>query len=334
MAEDGGSAIVQQYARASDDPWLIAHAVRALGGGLTLGGTSRRRAVDYLLETYLETSQVNGKQVLAFPAKVEVHPDMFLAEAILEAGVPLEHPFTLGGQRHTVREVLDGARARFRPAVVGNEPNKLPWSVVAFASTTSPIKPRWTNAWNEPVDLDTTVEGSLRLLEQASLPLMKSMRAGGPETGKAPVHDFTCGGTHMIYAMILAMSAGYTGSDRLERTRRQVDLLVWRLGADIALIDTFYASRRGLAGQYWYEMDTKLKLLGHAEECLAFGVKAGVLTLTPAQQAARRAAVATLRRILADVETRDVATARGLKDDLFRQLIGDACHARRGLTLS
>jgi hypothetical protein len=329
---DAGTAIVRQYASASDDPWIVSHAVRAMGGEFTLAGG--RRAVDYLLETHLESVPVNDKRVLAFPLQVEVHPDMFLAEAMLEAGVPLEHPFTHQGSRHTVREVLDGARARFRPGRVGAEPNMLPWSVIAFASTTSPMRSRWTNGWNEPVDLDETVERSLRLLEEASLPLMQAMREGRPETSKAPVHDFTCAGTHMIYALILAMHAGYTGTDRLERTRRQVDLLVWRLTADIALIERFYAARAGQPGRYWYETDSKLKVLGHAEECLAFGMKRGVVSLTPAQQAEHRTAAASLRRLLGDIEKRNVAEAHGLNEDLFRQLIGDACHARRGLTFT
>jgi len=42
---------------------------------------------------------------------------------------------------------------------------------------------------------------------------------------KAPVHGFTCGGMHMLYGVLTAVHAGYTGRDRQERVRRQVDLL-------------------------------------------------------------------------------------------------------------
>jgi hypothetical protein len=298
-----------------------------------------RRAVDFLLETQLTSSPVNGKPVLAFPAQVEIHPNSFL-KTMLEAGVPLDHAFAHQGQRRTLRDVLEGARALFRPAQIARQStlpgkaNALPWSLIAFARTASPLRPRWTNAWDEPVDFDVVVEDSLRLLEAGSQPLMDVMRQGKPHTAKAPVHDYTCGGTHLVYGLLTAMHAGYTGKDRVERTQRQVDLLVWRMTADTELIRHFYRQRAAHPGRYWFELDTRLKLLGHAEECLAFGTKRGVVTLNPNQQAERRAAVASLRQMIQDMEGRNVREARGFDVDLYRQLVGDVCHARHGLTFA
>jgi hypothetical protein len=148
------------------------------------------------------------------------------------------------------------------------------------------------------------------------------------------VHDYTCGGTHLVYGLLTAMHAGYTGKDRVERTQRQVDLLVWRMTADTELIRHFYRQRAAHPGRYWFELDTRLKLLGHAEECLAFGTKRGVVTLNPNQQAERRAAVASLRQMIQDMEGRNVREARGFDVDLYRQLVGDVCHARHGLTFA
>ena len=155
-----------------------------------------------------------------------------------------------------------------------------------------------------------------------------------PDAAKAPVHSFTCAGTHMLYALLTALHTGYAGQDRRERTQRQVDLLVWRLTADLALIERFYKERAAENGAYWFELDAKVKILGHAEECLAFGVRHGVVTLTPAQQAQRKAATATLRRLLGDMEERNMREAHAVNPELFRQLVGDACHARHGLTLT
>ena len=329
-AGDDGEAIIRKYAALPDDPWAVCHGVRAMGRDFTI--KSGRPAVDFLLETQLRSLPANGKSVLAFPSQVEVHPNMFL-KTMLEAGVPLDHAFTHQGSRRTLRDVLDGARALFRPAEVGGTANMLPWSLIAFSRTTSPLKPRWTNAWAEPVDFDRVVEGALRLLEDASLPLMQAMNENKPEIAKAPVHAFTCGGTHMIYGLLAAMAAGYTGQDRLERMRRQVDLLVWRLTADIGLIDRFYAERATQAGRYWFELDTKVKLLGHAEECLALGVKRGVVALKPPQQSQHQTAVASLRRMLADMEGRNLGETRDLDPELYRQLVGDTCHAHHGFTL-
>jgi hypothetical protein len=327
---DDGAAIIERYATSLDDPWMISHGVRAMGRGFTLGGG--RRAVDYLLETALVEIPANGKSVLGFPSDVEAHPNMFL-KTMLEAGVPLDYAFTHKGRRRTMQELVDGGRALLRPTLVASSPNALPWTLIALCRTTPPTRRLWTNAWGEPVDLDALVESALRLLEVASSPVAEAMRAGRPEMDQAPVHGFTCGGCHMIYGLLAALSAGYAGKDRTRRMQGQVDLLVWRLSADLDLIERFYRARGNGAADFWYEFDAKLKLLGHAEECLAFTELHKVARLTAAQRAQRAAATATLRRLLVDLQARNLVEAQAMDRELYRQLVGDTCHARHGLTL-
>jgi hypothetical protein len=206
--------------------------------------------------------------------------------------------------------------------------------VIALTRTTPAVRSRWTNGWGETVDLDAIVETALGMLERASAPVAEAMRDGRPLTAQAPVHGFTCGGTHMLYSLLTAVHQGYVRQDRAERVTRQVDLLVWRLGADVALMDRFYKARAGQAGAVWYELDTKLKLLGHAEECLAFAEKRGVVTLTAAQRGQRQAAVAAVKRMLGEVAERGLGEVQALNQELFRQFVGDTCHARHGLTLA
>jgi hypothetical protein len=331
QALDDGAAIIRRHASAPEDPWAVCHGVRGMGREFTIRGG--RRAVDYLLEDKLATVSANGKSVLAFPIEVEVHPNMFL-KTMLEAGVPLDYSFTHGGRRRTLREVVDGAHALLRPSQVVDSANSLPWSIIALTRTTTPLQRKWTNAWGEPVDLDAVVESGVRFLEEASLPLAQAMREGRPETTQAPVHSFTCGGTHLIYALLYAVKAGYVGNDRAERMQRQADLLIWRLTADIDFIERFYRARTGNPGAAWYELDSKLKLLGHGQECLAFASLRDVVKLTPAQKAQHQAAVVTLRRILRDLDARNLEEVDGLDHRLYQQIIGDTCHAHRGLTLA
>jgi hypothetical protein len=330
-AGDDGASIIRRWAGAPDDPWAVCHGVRGVGRDFAMA--DGRRAVDWLLESQLATKTVNGKEYLAFPIDTEIHPNSFL-KTFLEAGVPQDYTFAHRWKRRTLREVVEGAHALFRQAEVIDLPNMLPWTLIAFSRTTTPLKSRWTNAWGEPVDLDKVVESALRLLEQASLPLMQSMREDRPETGRAPVHTFTCGGTHMVYGILSAVHAGYAGRDRVERTRQQMDLLVWRLRADLDLIDRFYKDRASQPGAYWYEIDAKVKLLGHGEECVALATQRGVVKLGEPQRERVRAAEQSLRRMLDEMETRNMAEARDINRELFRQLIGDACHARHGLHLA
>lgn len=331
-ASDDGTRVIQKYATVPEDPWAVAHGIRAMGRDFRV--RDGRLAVNHLLENVSISLPANGTNVLAFAPDVEVHPNAFLAEALLEPGVPLDRAFTHHGSRRTLEDLVKGARALFRPQRVSSEPNALPWSLIAFTRTTSPVRGRWTNAWGEPVDLDVLVETALQMHERASLPLLEDMRASRPEAAKAPVHSFTCGGTHMLYALLTAVHAGYRGTDRLERVRRQVDLMVWRLGADVNLMERFYKERTAPRGASWYLLDSKLKLLGHAEECLAFAERRGLVTLTAGQQAHRRVAVNWVRDMLDDLGRRGLEEARAQNKELFHQLVGDACHARHGLTLT
>lgn len=330
-ASDDGAAVVQRYAGVPDDPWAVAHGVRAMGRDFTIKGG--RRAVDHLLENVLASIPTNGKTVLGFPLEAEGHSNMFL-KTMLEARVPLDYAFTHEGRRRTLHDVVEGARALLRPKLVSSVPNNLPWSLIALTRTTPVVRGQWTNAWGEPVDLDGLVESALRLLEQASLPIALAMREGRSEAAQAAVHGFTCGGTHMMYALLTAVNAGYTGKDRQGRVQHQVDLLVWRLSADPDFIERFYRARAGNAGAFWYELDAKLKFLGHAQECLAFAALHKVVSLTAVQRAQWQAAVATLRRMLGDLEERNLEEAKVLDRELYRQLVGDTCHARHGLTLA
>lgn len=325
-----GAAIVRQHAAVPESPWMVAHGIRAMGRSFVL--RDGRSAVDHLLQSVLVAMPANGRPVLAFPPEVEVHQDSFL-KTLLEAGVPLDHAFVHQGRRRTLQEVVEGARARFRPAPTLEQPNALPWSLIALTRTTSPARAAWTNAWGEAVNLDTAVEAGLRLLEQASAPLVGPMREDRPLSAQAPVHSLTCGGTHLLYSLLASLRQGYTGADRLARVRQQADVLIWRLSTEPALIERFYGERaRGVPGAGWFVLDAKLKLFGHGEECLALGVKRGLLTLTREQKARRDAATATLGRLLEDLEGRDLLEARAVDRDLYVQLIGDVCHARHGLT--
>jgi hypothetical protein len=328
---DDGTAVVQRYATPLDDPWMVAHGVRAMGRGFLVA--PGRRAVEYLLETVLADVPANGKTVLGFPLDVEGHANMFL-KTLLEAGVPLDHAFTHKGRRRTLGDVVEGARALIRPALVASSPNAVPWSLIALTRTTPVSRRQWSNAWGESVDLDALVESALRMLEQASLPVAEAMREGRPETRQAPVHGFTCGGGHMIYALLTALHTGYTGKDRPRRMQQQMDLLVWRLGADLDLMERFYRARGSTAANSWFEIDAKLKFLGHSQECLAFADRHKVSKLTAAQRTQWQEATVTLRRLLVDLDARNLDEARALDRELYRQLVGDTCHARHGLTLT
>jgi len=327
------TALISAHAGSAKDPWAVAHGIRAMGREFTL--QDGRRAVDFLLQDVLAPVTVGQRRLLAFALGTESHANSFL-KTMLEAGVPLDYTFSHGGDKYRLQDIVDSAHALFRPREFTSDPQEIAWSLIALTRTTSPVRKRWTNAWRESVDLDESVEMALRALEDASAPLAAAMRDGRPMTAKAPVHSFTCGGTHMLYALVSATHYGFGLKGTRERVQQQVALMVWRTRADVDLMARFYTDRKRsrvpLAS--WYELDSKLKLLGHAEECFAMAVTRGVVTLAPAQAAQREEAVATVKRLLADPRLRNLAEVRAMNIEAYRQLVGDMCHARHGLVFA
>lgn len=324
------AAIIAAHATLPD-PWTVAHGLRAMGSAFAINGG--KRAVDFLLEKHVSEVTVKGRTMLAFPRNVEIHPNSFL-KTMLEAGVLTSYRFTHRGRPRTLADLVDGARFLFRPQEMA-DPNQIPWSLIAFSRTTSLLRRRWTNAWGEMVDVDASVDGALQLLENASAPIAAARRDGQPLVAKSPVHNFTCGGTHMLYGLLSSVHHGFGGKGTRERVQQQTALMIWRMGgADVDLISRFYGGYVRSPRNQWEELDSKLKLVGHAEECVAFATARGIMTLTADQQALRAAGKKSLMELLAEVRRRDLTTIRTLAPQTYQQLVGDTCHAQHGLTLT
>ena len=85
-ATDPVRAFIDRHAAVPDDPWRLAHGVRAVGVAFAL--PDGRKAVDHLLSGYVTRVEGGGKPYLQFPKKLEVHTDMFV-KTLLEAGVEI-----------------------------------------------------------------------------------------------------------------------------------------------------------------------------------------------------------------------------------------------------
>jgi hypothetical protein len=326
-----GAPIIRAGATRRDDPWAISHGIRAMGAGFKIeGGQS---AVEFLLATHLAEQPVNGAAHLAFPLAVEVHPNMFL-KTMIEAGVPADFRFSVKGQARRFQDVIDGARALFRFDPAKTDRNTIAWSLIALARTTHPVRSRWQNAWGEPVVLADVVEAAFQTVEQASRPFQEAKNRGVIPDGQVPIQAYTCSGTHLLYSLLVAVQQGYTDRDHGARARRQLDLLVWRLDAESEMIERFYGRRAGAPHVRWFELDAKLKLLGHARECLAFARRHDLFRPTGAQEARLAVADTRLGTILGEIKPADLPRVAQVNGELHRQIIGDACHAYHGLHMA
>lgn len=321
---------ILEHATARDNPWLIMHGIRAMGKEFSLQGSS---AVEYLCSHFLREKSVNGKAYLHFSIDDEAHTNAFLSEAALDVGITTKYPFHWNGRRYTIGDLVASAKALlvFDPASF--DKNDLAWSLLAFAHTTVPQQDTWVNAYSKPVRFSQVVEFGMTTLEEATQQLRATVRQGTMPTEKDWIHNFTCGGTHLIYGLATCVRFGYKQRALSERMKSQFDLLVWRLEADPYLIDRHYEQA---VGQYpaelarIYLLDAKLKFLGHAFEIINYVRLFRLFSPTAAQERAIMRGQQALASVIDAIGREGIGKFAGNKA-LFNLLVGDACHAYHGL---
>ncbi|MCB9655148.1 MAG: hypothetical protein H6729_13575 [Deltaproteobacteria bacterium] len=338
--------------------WTLAHGIIAFGPKLL--ASDGRPAVDVMVHDFAAAADATASVrkvrssaqtksnrnehrradvVVQFPPKakdgspIEPHP-MLMAKALLDAGLPPTRRFVLStGDTVTLGQIVDdGARNLTFPK---SEPEfrGVGWGLLALLMTH---------------DLDASItfgDGahSLRELWVASLAelerlqsfLVEPMRARRPdqvEKRKQGIFAHTCGGMHLIQAVALgtARSRDPAASRRL---REQLDVLLFRFEAERHIYDRMIREQPRYAAPLLIQ---KLKFAGHFLETLALAHSWGVFRPSPTEARTIRVAV----RDLAD-------TTQALKDayanlpklkktapQAYYDLVGDACHAIRGLRLS
>jgi hypothetical protein len=303
-----------------------------MGPAFSIGDGS---ALDYLCSHYLQETSVNGSTYLSMPVDDEGHLNAFLSEAVLDAGVPLSYPFRRNGRRHIMRDVLAGAKATFDFDPGTFDRDALAWSLLAFAHTTPPRHDRWVNAYGKPIVFSEVVEFGMATLEGATGNLRAAMHRP-PVALSDGIHEFACGGTHLIYGLSTCLRFGYRQRSLAERMKTQYDILVWRLDADSHLMDSYYQQ---VAAEYpqdvarIYSLDAQLKFLGHALEVLNHARLFRLFSPTPSQANAINRAQEALVGVIEEIGPEGIAKHLGDKM-LVNLLLGDACHAYHGLTIT
>lgn len=314
--------LILQRALASHDPWVQAHVVLALGAEVESDGKS---VLDEMVAQSLRTEAVELKQYPYFPTDVERHPFHFL-QIMQATDVPYERTFVTPLGRFTRREILAGSEALLDPSAVVDE---LSWLVSVLTHEFPQDRDSFKTARGLEVRVTKLLERHLSETEAAWADTFAAM-AGAKGYTKGAVHRTACNGTHMIYGLIDALRYGYTVADVRARTDRLVGALLFRMRAEPALID---ASLR--AGHPLIRLNAdaaKLTFLGHAVEDLGYGAQHGVLHLTPPQVQVVDEARAQLAGIVSRITSEhDLDALQAQVPQAYKILLGDACHAYRGL---
>jgi hypothetical protein len=326
--------LILRYAAAPDNPWAMMHGVRAIGKSFSAGGGP---AIGYLSSHELKEQTEQGRPYLQMPVVVEGHANTFL-KTVLEAGVSLDHPITAAGRRRTVGNLLDDAKAVFsyESGKINGAADDLAWSIIAFSMTTDPKQDGWRNAQGQQIRLREVVRYGFETLDWACADFRKAMREGRTPAWKDRVSNFTCGGTHLIYSLGAAVRYGHLGEEGRERYAREIGLLIWRLRMDLHLLDEYYKTvAKAYPGKEanWhpYQIDGRLKFLGHAFEILSYNRLNRLVPLTAEQEREVQWAGGQLAGTIQEFKGLDLGRIRQARRKLFDLLIGDACHAYHGI---
>ena len=324
--DQGVRRFIERYAIGPNDPWALVHAIRGVGRGCRLNGES---AAGYVLRTCVRAQEVNKRRYLYIPAEIEVHSNMFL-KTFLEAGVPASEMFSCDGRFCQLQDLGDGAKALFRFDPRTFDRNDLAWSLIAFAELQAQ---EWDNAYGERIQLREIAAFGVKVLQEATQELKAYATAGLPLAKKLPIHSFTCGGTHLCDSVLVAARHGVLPADGSDIVRDQLQMLIYRLQADPDLIDRYYREISSAPGVDLFRAGAKLKVLGHALECLGYAQAHGLLRPSAHERKQIEQATQEVRGLLAYILTLDLAAIQRRHAQLVQQVVGDTCHAFRGLSL-
>ena len=314
--------LILQRALSSNDPWVQAHVILALGADIKTGS---KYVLDEMVTQSLKTEAVDMKQYPFFPTDVERHPFHFL-QIMQLTEVPYDRAFATPVGRFTRREILSGSESLYDPAKITDE---LSWVVSVLTHEFPQDKDRFKTARGLEIHVTEIVQKHLADTEAAYTETFAAM-AGATPYGRGVIQRQACNGTHMLYGLIDALRGGYTAGDLKARTWRLTRALLFRMRAEPQLID---ASLRGDQPMVRLNADAaKLTFLGHSVEDLGYAVQNGVFEL----DASQLQMVTQTREQLAGIVSRmtgehDLDQLQAEVPNAYKIILGDACHAYRGL---
>lgn len=334
------------------DPWLIAHLLLAMP-------TESERApwLARLFDRWLE----DRNEAPRFPLHTETgrgeqHPDLVLkvlSEISREStGTPLPAPLI---------PLARVAMARFEPPTTFEEWNDVAWFLQALAylaelSTRSSDYPtdfsitgtttlgEGSTGWTvEKLATETlaVVETLDRVVEDALRAEGLFVRPSATESREiAGVYATTCGGQHLLQAVVTASRAGLLPASMGDRVAGRIEVLIARLEAEEVFREREEARARaaGISATRAtrHRVETTLKLHGHALETLSLAAEALPQLRSEIEGAivkarARTEALLALRLQVLDPQGTIVPRMRNEDPRLWELWFGDGAHALHGL---
>lgn len=355
--------IVSHYTRELRNASSGIHAVRAIGRNFTLDDGSK--AVDFLCSEFAAEREVNGRRYVYFPREHEVHDNSFL-KTFLEAGVGPDQPIKAGGNRYTLRDLGESAKALFRfdPADVRrHDPvlpeEHLPWGLIAFSILIPPTQPTWTNAYGEKIDLNQVIDRGLADYESVCRQLIT---ADTPPTGESveyrqKITKYSCYGMHSYYGFFSCYRHGYRENNLQGRLQEMVDHIITRLQRDSEALAQEMEAARNYGQKFIAQMgvgpdgnrrgqgspppqiievmglNNFIKMNGHAFEALNYVRLHKLFPISPVQLKRMQVAEKQLHQTMVMLRSYDLDAFYQWDPKFVSDIVIAVSHALRGMKL-
>lgn len=316
--------LILQRALSRRDPWTEMHVVLALGPRVE---GPEGAVLDDAVAQSVRLETAGFRRVPVFPLEIERHPFHFL-QVMQTTGVSRDRSFATPAGRFTRGELVAGAEALFSPAKVTDE---LSWAVSVLTREHPPDHERYRNAAGEEIDVGELVERHIRDAEAAYADTLAAM-AGRAPYRRGPIQAKACNGTHLLYGLIDALRAGYRGHELRSRVARLVRATLFRVRMEPLLIDRSLGGADPLSR---LNADAaKLTFLGHVLEDLGEVRRHRVLELSDADLQTLAGARSSLAEIVGRLTgEHDLDALARQVPSAYKLILGDSCHAYRGLEL-
>ncbi len=326
--------VVKPGAQDPTNPWAMAHGLLAFGAELK--ASDGRLAIDVIVQDFARLETVANKKVYGFDVMtedktpVEPHPDL-LVKAIVEAGVPLSRKFKLNnGKTVTLQRLVDDAAWALVIPRTQKEWQRFAWSLSLFMQAYGKQGSIKTQSGNFTVS--GLVDRIVFKLEKEQAFLLPAMSEGRPDLvqkRKQGIFAHTCGGLHFVQTAVAG--AGRVGNPAtMIRAEKQMTAVDFRWDAERRVY------REMIRTQPKYRLlllVQELKFHGHVLETMAQAHEWGVRPADDATRAQARRVAADLIDAIRELTPMYNAQAK-LKESVpqsYYDLIGDGCHAIRGL---
>jgi hypothetical protein len=326
---------VKKGATDPKNAWAMAHGIVAFGKDVK--STDGRKSIDAIVADYAEMQKkVKGGGGWTFPREtaapelipVQPHQNLMI-KTFLVAGVPRDYAFkTKYKNKVTLEQLVREAEESFSFPTDDAGWRDYAWTAYALMLARSDAgKIKTSTGTIEMKELAEKTLARLELEQSFLEPLL-----GHPERvekRKQGIYAHHCGGLHFVQAGVLA-AAKTKDPEMIARARHQLDLVMFRWEAERRIYDE---TLRDQPKYKWLLLVQELKFFGHVLETFALARDYGVLPNDAELEKKIRLVAGDLVEVIAKLEpayANQDAIGASVPQTKY-DLIGDGCHAIRGL---